>query len=178
MKFGARILLTTGLAVMLANSAMAIKKPLKVYILAGQSNMQGSAHKSTFAAIGDDPKTANLLEEILDQNGDPLACNNAWISYITQRNQRDTTLHGKVKVGYGFDDERIGPEFAFGLYMDKALDEPILIIKTAWGGKSLDRDFRSHCSFSWPVSSQCGSETSHPVLSHWNQFSLGHFNWP
>ena len=35
-------------------------KPLKVYILAGQSNMQGSAHKRTFAAIGDDPKTAAL----------------------------------------------------------------------------------------------------------------------
>ncbi len=47
-----------------------------------------------------------------------------------------------VKVGYGFDDERIGPEYAFGLYMDKAMDEPILIIKTAWGGKSLAVDFR------------------------------------
>ena len=27
-------------------------------------------------------------------------------------------------------------------YMDKALDEPVLIIKTAWGGKSLAVDFR------------------------------------
>ena len=48
------------------------KTPLKVFILVGQSNMQGSAHKSTFAAIGDDPKTAGLLREILDQNGDPV----------------------------------------------------------------------------------------------------------
>ncbi len=31
---------------------------LKVYILAGQSNMQGSAHKRTFAAIGDVELTA------------------------------------------------------------------------------------------------------------------------
>ena len=43
-----------------------IGHPLKVYILAGQSNMQGSAHKKTFAAIGDDPKTAPLLKEILE----------------------------------------------------------------------------------------------------------------
>lgn len=142
MKSVIKIVMIAVLSVVLGSSVMAAKKTLKVYILAGQSNMQGSAHKSTFAAIGDDPKTANLLEEILDQNGDPIVCNNAWISYITQRNQRDTVLHGKVKVGYGFDDERIGPEFAFGLYMDKALDDPILIIKTAWGGKSLAVDFR------------------------------------
>ena len=117
-------------------------KPLKVYILAGQSNMQGSAHKSTFAAMGDDPKTANLLSKVLDQNGDPIVCDNSWITCLTKRGDADTVLNGKVKVGYGFDDERIGPEYAFGLFMDKALDEPILIIKTAWGGKSLAVDFR------------------------------------
>lgn len=49
---------------------------------------------------------------------------------------------GRVKVGYGFDDERIGPEYGFGLHMDAASEEPILIIKTAWGGKSLAVDFR------------------------------------
>jgi hypothetical protein len=47
-----------------------------------------------------------------------------------------------VRVGYGFDAERIGPEYGFGLFMDKAVDEPVLIIKTAWGGKSLAVDFR------------------------------------
>ena len=117
-------------------------KPLKVFILAGQSNMQGSAHKRTFAAIGDDPKTAALLSEILDQNGDPVICDNAWITYLTSRRDGDAALHGKVKVGYGFDGERIGPEYGFGIYIDKALDEPVLIIKTAWGGKSLAVDFR------------------------------------
>ena len=111
-------------------------------ILAGQSNMQGSAHKDTFAAIGDDPKTAALLSDILDQNGEPVVCDNAWITYLTGGRDGETVLHGKVKVGYGFDRDRIGPEYAFGLYIDKALDEPILIIKTAWGGKSLAVDFR------------------------------------
>ncbi len=117
-------------------------KPLKVYILSGQSNMQGSANERTFAAMGDDPKTATLLSEILDQNGDPVVCDNAWITYLTKRGSTDTVLQGKVKVGYGFDDDCIGPEYAFGLFMDKAHDEPILIIKIAWGGKSLAVDFR------------------------------------
>jgi alpha-galactosidase len=142
MKKIAKILMAAALSLLFGGNALAAKKPLKVYILAGQSNMIGSAHKSTFAAIGDDPMTVNLLTEILDQKGDPLVSENAWISYISDRNQRDTVFHGIVKVGYGYDDERIGPEYAFGLYMDKALQEPILIIKAAWGGKSLAVDFR------------------------------------
>ncbi len=116
--------------------------PLKVYILAGQSNMQGSAHKRTFGSIGDDPETSHLLNKILDKNGDPVVCENAWITYTTQRRGVDTILSGRLRVGYGFDDERIGPEYAFGLFMDKWLEEPVLIIKTAWGGKSLAVDFR------------------------------------
>jgi len=117
-------------------------RPLKVFILAGQSNMQGSAHKRTFAAIGDEPRSAALLKDILDKNGDPIVCDNAWITYVTGGRDGDTVLHGKVKVGYGFDGERIGPEYGFGVYIDKAIDEPVLIIKTAWGGKSLAVDFR------------------------------------
>ena len=35
-------------------------KPLKVFILAGQSNMEGHAKVETFDSIGDDPATALL----------------------------------------------------------------------------------------------------------------------
>lgn len=117
-------------------------RPLKVFILAGQSNMQGSAHQSTFEVLGDDPSTAPLLEKITGQDGDPAVAENAWITYMTMRNGSDTVLQGKLQVGYGFDENRIGPEYAFGLFMDEANDEPVLIIKTAWGGKSLAVDFR------------------------------------
>ena len=37
---------------------------------------------------------------------------------------------------------KIGPEFTFGITMDDAFEEPVLIIKTAWGGKSLFYDYR------------------------------------
>ena len=39
-------------------------RPLKVYILAGQSNMQGLGSVETFDYIGDDPATAPLLKEM------------------------------------------------------------------------------------------------------------------
>ena len=47
-------------------------KPLKVYILAGQSNMEGQAKVETFDYIGDDPATAPLLKEMRGPDGTPV----------------------------------------------------------------------------------------------------------
>jgi len=49
---------------------------------------------------------------------------------------------GPLSTGYGARPTAFGPEYAFGILMEKHLDQPILIIKTAWGGKSLHYDFR------------------------------------
>ena len=49
---------------------------------------------------------------------------------------------GPLSTGYGPRPTAFGPEYAFGIMMERGLDQPILIIKTAWGGKSLHYDFR------------------------------------
>jgi hypothetical protein len=125
-------------------------KPLKVFILAGQSNMEGPANISTFDYIGDDPATAPLLKMMRGADDKPATCDGGWISYLTGSGEKNFTLNGKLTAGYGSmwgmdptkPGNKIGPEFTFGLMMDAALDEPILIIKAAWGGKSLHTDFR------------------------------------
>lgn len=38
--------------------------------------------------------------------------------------------------------ETIGPELGFGWVVGDALEEPVLLVKCAWGGKSLAVDFR------------------------------------
>jgi hypothetical protein len=127
------------------------KKPLKVFILAGQSNMEGHARVETFDYIGDDARTAPLLKTMRGEDGKPTVCEDAWISYFTGAADGSSNGEGfgKVTAGYGSrstpgkDGGKIGPEFTFGLTMDAAFDEPVLIIKTAWGGKSLHTDFRS-----------------------------------
>lgn len=50
------------------------EKPIKVFILAGQSNMQGHASVSTFDSLADDPKTAPLLKEMRGPDGKPKVC--------------------------------------------------------------------------------------------------------
>src|SRR3954471_2169984 len=132
----------------LATLPSALAKPLKVFILAGQSNMEGHAKIETFDYIGDDPATAPLLKQMRGADGKPTVCDNAWISYFTGSGTNNGEGFGKLTAGYGSRDNpakdggQIGPEFTFGLTMDAALDEPVLIIKTAWGGKSLHTDFR------------------------------------
>jgi len=51
-------------------------KPLKVFILAGQSNMEGHAAISTFDYIGKDPLTAPILKEMRNPDGTPRVCDN------------------------------------------------------------------------------------------------------
>tara|TARA_B110000438_G_scaffold275856_1_gene297136 strand:- start:307 stop:1071 length:765 start_codon:yes stop_codon:yes gene_type:complete len=46
-----------------------------------------------------------------------------------------------MSVGYGASNDKIGPELSFGWTIGDKLDEEVLIIKAAWGGKSLFRDF-------------------------------------
>ena len=138
-----RWMMIAGVAGLLAGTAsQAAAKPLKVYILAGQSNMQGNVNLSTFGSMADDPKTAPILKDMRGADGKPVVCQKVWISSIGCAGDETTEQTGKVTVGFGPSKEQFGPEFTFGIYMEKALNEPILIIKTAWGGKSLMTDFR------------------------------------
>ncbi len=120
--------------------------PLKVYILAGQSNMQGHASITTFDSMADDPKTAPLLKEMRTSDGKPKVCEKVWISSIGCLGDAYTDLteaKGKLTAGFGAPDNKIGPEFTFGLTVEKQMKEPVIIIKTSWGGRSLHTDFRS-----------------------------------
>jgi len=137
-------------AILFTAAATAAEKPLKVFILAGQSNMEGHARVETFDYIGDDPATAPLLQMMRSADGEPAVCEGVSISYLTGSEENNFDVSGKLTAGYGSMwgqaagvlGDKIGPEFTFGLTMDAAFDEPVLIIKTAWGGKSLHTDFR------------------------------------
>ena len=131
--------------------ASAETKPLKVFILAGQSNMEGHAEIRTFDYIGRDPLTAPLLKEMRNPDGTPRVCDKVWMSYLTGPYDGSANGEGLGKLTAGFGERgnqptkigrKIGPEFTFGIYMEKELKEPILIIKTAWGGRSLNTEFR------------------------------------
>ncbi len=132
--------------------------PVRVFILAGQSNMQGKAkievgHGGVSGAIGSlrylvnsDPANYGHL---VDSNGAWAKRSDVWIKYNTASyGGAAVTVWGDLTAGYGnlgdvtSSDARLGPELGFGNVMGDFFDEPVLLIKEAWGGKSLAVDFR------------------------------------
>ena len=126
--------------------------PLKVFILAGQSNMEGQAvvdltgkdyndGKGTLAALLADPAKAAPFTHLRSADGKWTVRDDVWVRY--QREQQPL-LHGPLGIGFAVygGSHHFGPELQFGHVVGNALDNPVLIIKTAWGGKSLYRDFR------------------------------------
>ncbi len=126
--------------------------PVKVFILAGQSNMQGQAvvdltgkdynqGKGTLAALFDDPAKLPLVKHLRAADGAWFVRNDVWVRY--QREGRPL-LTGPLSVGYGAYEGRhhFGPELQFGHVLGNAYEGQVLLIKAAWGGKSLYRDFR------------------------------------
>ena len=138
-------------ALLCALAQPVFSKPLKVFVLAGQSNMEGHAEIRTFDYIGKDPATAPLLKEMRNPDGTPRVCDKVWMSYLTGPYDGSANGEGVGKLTAGFGErgdhptrlsKKIGPEFTFGITLEKHLNEPILIIKTAWGGRSLNTEFR------------------------------------
>jgi len=145
-----KLCMTIAMAAGLSGGVMA--KPVKVFIMAGQSNMEGHARIETFDYIGDDPATAPLLKQMRNADGTPKVCDHVWMSYLTGHYEGKANGEGLGKLTTGFgargsnptkDGGKIGPEYTFGLRMDEKLDQPVVIIKTAWGGRSLHTEFRS-----------------------------------
>jgi len=155
------------LGLMSWTASQAAAKPLKVFILAGQSNMQGHANVSTFASLADDPKTAPILKEMRSADGKPRVCRRVWISSVGCAGDGWSDVieqKGKLTTGFGASTDEIGPEFTFGIHMEKLLVEPILLIKTSWAGRSLHTDFR-------PPSA--GPETFNDfIVSEWKRRGL------
>ena len=106
---------------------------LRVFVLAGQSNMEGKAAVDPLLNHQiKAPETKKLFSH-LHRDGKYLEREDVWIDYLGRR--------GKLTVGYG-SPGKIGPELEFGHTMGNHFSEQVLIIKTAWGGKSIGRDFR------------------------------------
>ncbi len=127
-------------------------KPVQVFILAGQSNMEGQAvvdlegkdyndGKGTLAALLKDPAKAPLLKHLRTDKGEWAVREDVWVRY---QRENGPLLAGPLTVGFSVygDKHHFGPELQFGHVVGAHFTNQVLLIKTAWGGKSLYRDFR------------------------------------
>lgn len=115
-----------------------------VFILAGQSNMEGQGFiaadpkrnggKGSLEYLVKDTASQKRFAHLKTSDGAWKQREDVFISYLDRK--------GPLTVGYGARNDRIGPELGFGRVMGDASSQQILLVKCAWGGKSLAVDFR------------------------------------
>lgn len=133
----------------------------KVFLLAGQSNMEGQAvvaldhpehyngGRGNLVNVMKDPKLAKRMSHLRDSkrdskgnaDGDWTVRDDAFCWYRTDRGELKA---GPLSIGFaGYPGrDHFGPELQIGHLLADACTEPVLLIKTAWGGKNLHVDFR------------------------------------
>lgn len=109
--------------------------PVKVFILAGQSNMQGQAALRTLEYLIYNAETAAEYQQWKDRDGRWTERRDVWV-WTT-----DGERSGNLKPGFGVSEMKMGPELGFGWVMGERMAEQVLLIKTCWGGRSVKRDF-------------------------------------
>ena len=120
------------------------EEPVKVFLLAGQSNMVGAGQVkanpkrnegrgSLEWLVESSPEKARFAH-LRDENGAWVERDDVHIWYLGRT--------GGLRPGFGANQQTIGPELGFGSVVGEAYEEPVLLIKIAWGGKSIGKDFR------------------------------------
>src|SRR5437588_9022719 len=95
--------------------------------------MEGKAKVSVMDYQANQPATRDLYAPF--RKGDKWAERpDVWVKFLDRK--------GNLTVGFG-SPGCVGPELGFGTVVGDRYDEQVLLIKTAWGGRSLYRDFRS-----------------------------------
>ena len=80
-----------------AASSTAAKPPVKVFILAGQSNMEGYGGIKTIDELGDHPTLGGLLKKIKKADGSFVERDDVFLYY----HRGDQIIHGPLTVGQG-----------------------------------------------------------------------------
>lgn len=109
--------------------------PVKVFILAGQSNMQGHASLRTLEYLIYNEQTAAEYQQWKNREGGWNERRDVWV-WTT-----DGERSGNLRPGFGASEMKIGPELGFGWVVGEKMPEQVLLIKTCWGGRSVKRDF-------------------------------------
>lgn len=125
---------------------------VRVFVLAGQSNMEGqgvvdldheqhyNGGRGILKTVMQEPDKAASFAHIVNADGSWRERADVFVRFRA----RHGLMTGPLGIGFtGYPGRHhIGPEFQFGHVIGDAVKEPVLLIKTAWGGKSLFRDFR------------------------------------
>jgi alpha-galactosidase len=106
---------------------------VKVFIIAGQSNAEGKARTDLWNTQAEAPDTKDFFAHFR-QDGKWVERDDVFIKFLDRK--------GPLTIGYG-SPGCTSSELEFGWMMGDHFNDPVVIIKAAWGGHSLVKLFRS-----------------------------------
>jgi alpha-galactosidase len=106
---------------------------VKVFIMAGQSNAEGKARTDLWNTQAEAPDTKDFFAHFR-KDGQWIVRDDVFIKFLDR--------NGPLTVGYG-SPGCTSSELEFGFMMGDKFEEPVIIVKAAWGGHSLYKLFRS-----------------------------------
>ncbi len=127
-----RLAITLTLATLGAAGCLRAQGHFRVYVLAGQSNMVGQVQNLLLDRQAAHADTAGWFTHL--RAGDSWRVRDDVFVTFEDRS-------GPLSVGFG-SRGRTGIELEFGTVLGEHFDEPVLLVKTAWGGHALDVEFR------------------------------------
>jgi alpha-galactosidase len=163
--------------------------------MAGQSNMEGQAFyerkndttgeylNGTFGWLVKDPRTKDEFAKTIDADGSWTVRDDVWVWYNERQPQA-----GDLTVGWGSKADKIGPEYGFGFEVGDAIKDQVLLLKVAWGGKSLAHDFLPPSDeggpgpyYSWMIGNMTEAlanlKTIFPAYDEAKGYELAGFAW-
>ena len=118
---------------------------VKVFVLAGQSNMEGKAKNSLLESQAADSRFKDFWKTYRKDNKWTVR-DDVFITFLNRK--------GPLTIGFG-SKNATGPELAFGHVLGDHYKEPVLLIKAAWGGHSLYQNFRPPSAGARPGPTTC-----------------------
>jgi hypothetical protein len=116
--------------------------PVRIYVMVGQSNMQGKGSiegegSNTLRHMVQNDRNKEF-QFLVEEDGTWRERSDVWIHYDSGPGN---IRYSGLKPGYGSHGGVIGPELGFGHVMGDACKGQVLLIKACWGGKSLGHNF-------------------------------------
>ena len=116
-----------------------LDRPVKVFVLLGQSNMLGFGRltpEDTNGTLTHAVKSKCKYPHLVDERGNWTERSDVRYVQVMHRNGKMSTLRNEWLTVKG----NIGPELQFGHIMGHVLDEPVLVLKSCIGNRSLGWD--------------------------------------
>jgi alpha-galactosidase len=137
-----------------AGETQVAKRPVRIFLLSGQSNMTGRGELGNLNKPAEDQKATLVRfikapENVEKYKGLYTGANKTRDGWTIRDDvfiiagAGTNTAHGGLKPGYGgFRNKGFGPELGIGHVLGDRYEEPILLVKAAFGACNLAVDFR------------------------------------